>query len=59
MGAAWERHAMCEWAFRGALTCEDTSQDRHNEQSGATDTFQTCIREVLGSNLGWDTDYLD
>jgi hypothetical protein len=22
-------------------------------------TLMTCIREVLGSNLGWDTDYPD
>jgi len=29
------------------LTCEDTSQDRHNEQSGATDPSQTASGRCL------------
>jgi hypothetical protein len=30
---------------------------RDTEQAGATVMYQTCIREVLDLNLGWDTGY--
>jgi hypothetical protein len=28
----------------------------YNEEVGVTVMFSTCIRKVLGSNLGWDID---
>jgi hypothetical protein len=40
------------------VRCFTGSQHPLSQQAGAEVELYICIREVLGSNLGWDSDYI-
>jgi hypothetical protein len=46
-------------AFIGALNSSALSITLITDQGAPTVTFLTCIREVLGLNVGWDVGYLE